>query len=81
MDCHAKARQAEELSQNVQADCIDMLKKVLQKEEERAWQVFMEAKLLISRLDEEYANQRVKATAAHYWRAARDAEEALTKNR
>jgi hypothetical protein len=81
MDCHAKARQAEELSQNVQADCIDMLKKVLQKEEERAWQVFMEAKLLISRLDEEYANQRVKATAAHYWCAARDAEEALTKNR
>jgi len=41
----------------------------------------MEAKLLISRLDDEYGNQRVKSSATHYWRAARDAEEALTKNR
>ncbi len=58
-----------------------MLKKVLQREEERAWQVFMEAKLLITRLDDEYATQRVKNTATQYWRAARDAEEALAKNR
>jgi hypothetical protein len=56
MDCQAKARQAEELAQNVQADCIDMLKRMLQEEEEKAWNVFMEAKLLITRLDDEYAN-------------------------
>lgn len=65
----------------MQADCIEMLKLVLQKEEERAWQIFMEAKLLISRLDDDYGNQRVKSSAAQYWRAARDAEESLTKNR
>lgn len=41
----------------------------------------MEAKILITRLDDEYATQRVKNTATQYWRAARDAEEALSKNR
>jgi hypothetical protein len=43
----AKAKQAEELAINVQSDCIDMLKKMLAKEEERAWAIFMEGKLLI----------------------------------
>jgi hypothetical protein len=80
-DCQAKAKQAEELANNVQSDCIDMLKTMLQKEEERAWSVFMEAKLLITRLEEEIGNRQVKGAAAAYWRAARDAEDALTKHR
>jgi hypothetical protein len=38
----------------------------------------MEAKLMISRLDEEYAS-KVKLSSATYWRAARDAEESFSK--
>ena len=44
----AKAKQAEELATNVQSDCIDMLKAMLVKEEEQAWSIFMEARLLIA---------------------------------
>jgi hypothetical protein len=65
----------------VQADCIDMLKATLQREEERAWNVFMEAKLIIARLEDDYGSKYVKVAASQYWRAARDVEEALQKHR
>ena len=41
------------MANNVQSDCIDMLKAMLVKEEENAWQVFIEGKLLISKLEDE----------------------------
>ena len=81
MDCVAKARQAEELAANVQSDCIDMLKAMLTAQEEKACKVFTEAKLLIGKLEDEVSSRVVKGAAAQYWRAARDAEEALTKHR
>ena len=58
-----------------------MLKQMLAREEERAWAVFMEGRLLISKLEEEIQTRQVKATAAAYWRAARDAEDAMAKHR
>ncbi len=41
----------------------------------------MEAKLLIGKLEDDVSARVVKGAAAQYWRAARDAEEALTKHR
>jgi len=58
-----------------------MLKAMLIKEEEQAWQVFMEGKLLISKLEEEVQSRQVKGAAASYWRAARDAEDAIARHR
>ena len=58
-----------------------MLKAMLSTQEEKAWKVFTEAKLLIGKLEEDVSARVVKGAAAQYWRAARDAEEALTKHR
>lgn len=66
---------------NVQSDCIDMLKAMLAKEEERAWAIFMEGKLMIAKLEDEVQTRMVKNAAANYWRAARDAEDALAKHK
>ena len=65
----------------MQADCIDMLKSMLTVQDEKAWKIFMEAKLLIGKLEDDVSSRVVKGAAAQYWRAARDAEEALTKHR
>ena len=64
MDRVAKARQAEELAANVQSDCIDMLKTMLSTQEEKAWKVFTEAKLLIGKLEEDVSARVVKGAAA-----------------
>lgn len=54
---------------------------MLQREEERAWNVFMEARLIIAKLEDDVNSRQVKGAAAAYWRAARDAEDAMFKHR
>lgn len=54
---------------------------MLQQEEDKAWNIFMEARIIIAKLEDEVASKQVKGAAASYWRAARDAEDAMFKHR
>ncbi|CDW78919.1 UNKNOWN [Stylonychia lemnae] len=75
LDCKSKAFQAEELAENMQHDCISMLKEIVNRQEELSFNQKMEGRILISNLHDFDTQVKQKATA--YFRAAKDAEESV----
>ena len=74
-DCNSKACQAEELAENLQADCINMLKELLSKHEEEFFGQKMEGRILISNLHD--IDGQVRSRAKDYFLAAKQAEESV----
>jgi hypothetical protein len=74
-DCAMKASQAQELAENMQQDCIDLLRQLIDTQEDQFFGQKMEGRILISNLHE--MDQQVKQRAVAYFHAARDAEEAV----
>eukprot|EP00347_Sterkiella_histriomuscorum_P008514 403344811 len=74
-DCKSKGNQAEELAENMQQDCINVLKELLDKQEEQFFNQKMEGRILIQNLHD--IDSQVKQRAIAYFRAAKEAEEAV----
>ena len=75
--CKARSSQAAEVSENVHQDCIEPLKALLKKQDAIFGKLDQECQLMIDRLLQ--IDYEVKRTAMAYFKAGKNAEEAVSK--
>ena len=77
MSCGARARQAAELSENVDQDCISPLRALIEQQDAHFSKILAQAKEKQDKLHAIDAD--IKQTAMAYFKAARDAEDNVVK--